>query len=56
MRKAFMMIELVLIFSGLLLMVNLSFSILNQRKPEKYVFIEIDKECKIECALKKRHP
>ena len=53
MRKAFMMIELLLVFSGLMLLVNLSFTILSQNRPDKYTFIEIDKKCLIECALEK---
>jgi hypothetical protein len=56
MRKAFMMIELLLVFSGLILLINLTFAILSQDKESDYVFLTVSKRCTIQCVLEKPIP
>jgi hypothetical protein len=53
MRKAFMMIELLLVFAGLILLVNLIFMVLSQSNGSSYDFIPVDKECDLICVLEK---
>lgn len=56
MRKAFMMIELLLVFTGLILLINLSYLILSQENEDDYQFISITKDCGTVCAIEKLIP
>lgn len=53
MRKAFMMIELLLVFAGLILLVNLIIMVLSQSNESSYDFMSVVKECDIVCMLEK---